>query len=129
MRREFSVWTIYHYLVCFVTLMMIVVGTVQLVNGLAELLFPARAQWLTLDQVRYRLGPETSAEMVEAQWKLEQQQWYEDMRYQQLRSIMRSLALVVVALPVYLFHWRRIRLHERSSPEGTPTPPAANRDG
>ena len=127
MRKELSAWTIYHYLVCFVTLMMVIVGTVQLVNNLVDYLLPTRVQWPSLESVQMRLGPEVDEETVRRQHEMEQSQMQRDMRERHLRSALRSLALIFVAAPVYVAHWRRINRNEKPpGHEGKAAPPGEN---
>ncbi len=112
MRRELNAWTIYHYLVCFVTLMMVIVGTVQMASNLLDYFLPARVPWPTLESVGMRLGPEADEETIRRIFEEERSQSQQDMRHRQVRSAFNSLAWIAVALPIYILHWRRITRHE-----------------
>jgi hypothetical protein len=46
---------------------------------------------------------------VEAQVEKEMERQAASDRYYRIRQLINSLAMVLVALPVYLYHWRRIQ--------------------
>jgi hypothetical protein len=117
---ETSRWSIrqlYHYLVCFATLMLLIIGAIQLLGGLVDWALPERIPARPLDlELRYaelrakesRLTEEQLKRQVEA----EQKEQEAAMRRGRIRRLVNSLALIAVPLPVYLHHWGRIRRGE-----------------
>jgi len=108
MRKELNAWTIYHYLVCFVTLMMIIAGAVQGVNNLVDYFWPPRISWPTLESVERHLGPEADEETIRQHLEQERSEAQQNHQNRSLRNFLRSVIWVGIALPVYLYHWRRI---------------------
>lgn len=102
-----TVRNVYLYAVCFATLLMMMVGLVQVADGVFGLLYPPPAD----TQVSY-LSKEPPAGVEAEKWEeqtkaeLEAQQQRE--HYYQMRRVVENAILFVVALPVYWYHWRRI---------------------
>ncbi|WP_134220239.1 hypothetical protein [Pelotomaculum sp. FP] len=53
--------------------------------------------------------PNLTQEEFEKQLQEEKQNQEAAWRYQRIRRFINSLALVVVSLPFYLYHWRKIQ--------------------
>ncbi len=117
----------YYYLVCFATLIMMIIGSVQLVQNTLDLVFPEehyRMSPMDLYQ-RYERPPgegamdepftrEELAQMAEEEAaRMERQA-----RRRALRNLLGNVALILIAAPVYAYHWRMVRADERdrSSP-------------
>lgn len=107
----------YFYLVCFATLLMVIIGTVQVVQHSLDLVLPAetyRPSVLDMEmRYRGRAGEaEPSAytrEELEAMAAEEEARMRQQQRRGNLRGLLGSLALVLIAAPVYVYHWRRVR--------------------
>lgn len=106
----------YYYLVCFATLLMIVIGSVQVVRNTMDLVLPpVHYVPSPMDMaMRYRTGPddttpEYTREELERMAEEEQQRMAAMERRNALRGLLGSLALVFIAAPVYAYHWRQIR--------------------
>lgn len=111
----------YLYLVCFATLMMVIVGTVMTVRNALDLALPTEPYRPTPVELyeRTRVHPGVHPGAVEpAPFTREELQQMADeeaerMRREQRRSDVRdllgSLALLLIAAPVYLYHWRLLR--------------------
>lgn len=110
----------YYYLVCFATLVMMIIGAVQTVRNTLDLALPAEPHRPTaLDVVeRYRQPPQSNAdtlsltrEELEQMANEEAARFRREQRRRDLRDLLGSLALVLIAAPVYVYHWRKVR-HE-----------------
>ncbi len=112
-KDRWSLRNIYLYLVCLITLVMVIVAAVNMVRSVAELLYPDPYG----DPAFTRpVGPdveELSEEEMERQRELS--------RASQTRSsvlgLVGSLAMLMVAGPIYVYHWRKIEL-EQEPPGG-----------
>ncbi|MCL5046410.1 MAG: DUF5671 domain-containing protein [Actinobacteria bacterium] len=114
MKRTWDIRTIYLYLVSFVTLIMIIVGTVMLVQNTVEWLVPPPDYYPGPLETKMRMANEKAdPALIEEQVKLEQERMRQQRRYQRARELSNSLALLLVAGPVYLYHWRKIQREDR----------------
>lgn len=110
MKREWNVRTVYLYLVCFVTLMMIAFGTVQLIRTAVAFLYPEPTYYPGPAEIKMRLRSENvPPELIEEQVRFEQERQEQQTEYQRARRLAESLALVLVGLFIYLYHWRWIQ--------------------
>ncbi len=114
--KGWNIRTTYLYLVCFVTLIMVMLGTVQIIEATIDFVYPAPVWSAGPLEIKARLeGEQRSAdpELVKEQIRLERERAELQQRHDRARRLGRSLALLVVALPVYLYHWRAIQQGER----------------
>lgn len=112
----------YYYLVCFATLLMVIIGTVQTVQNVLDLALPGEPYRPTIVDLygRYRLppdapegqAPEFTREELERMADEEAERMRQEQRRNALRNLLGSLALVLIAAPVYVYHWRRVRREE-----------------
>jgi len=122
-KRPFSIRQVYLYVVSFATLMMLIVGTVQLINGLVDLVYPDPASYPQMSEIKSRAlemqakDPGVKAEDIEKQYLAEAERQAALQRHYRIKRFVNSLALVAVSLPFYLYHWRKIRLERE---EGLP---------
>lgn len=108
----------YYYLVCFATLLMVIIGTVQLVQNVLDLALPEEPYRPTALEMEERfLRPRADTTAAPAYTREELAQMAEDEAERQLRSnrrnalrnLLGNLALVLIAAPVYVYHWRKVR--------------------
>jgi hypothetical protein len=112
----FSIRRLYYYLVCFTTLIMTIVGTVQIVDRALDVAMPG-LYGSSEFELRQRFEMPHRADMAppppnEAQIRQMVIAEQERERNRALRSMLGSIALVLIAFPVYLYHWRRVRRSE-----------------
>ncbi|SRR5690554_4266305 len=114
----------YYYLVCFATLIMIIIGIVGAVRNALDLALPEvphRPSAADMYQRYPRPAAEQGTELpftreeLEAMAEEEAETFRRQAVRRAIRSLIGSLALVLVAAPVYLYHWRRVRGDERSA--------------
>lgn len=110
-----SIRNLYYYVVCLVTLIMTIVGGVQLVQSGLDLALPPEAYRPSPVDVEARFrGPSEAPsvytrEELEAYAEEEAARAARDQRRNALRSLLGNLALVGLAAPVYVYHWRAVR--------------------
>ena len=102
----------YYYLVCFATLLMVIIGTVQVAGRILDLSIPDEPYPPVVERPR-PAPPGEDGESVEESFEetraREQAFHMRQQRRRYVRDLLGSLALVLVAVPVYLYHWRRVR--------------------
>jgi hypothetical protein len=121
---RWSVRAVYYYLVSFVMLMTVVFGSVTLVNNVIRMFEPDYARYypkvvspqneLAVREELRRSFPAASEEDI-TRWtqdrlRVQQEEQalnYRQQMYYRWSSLVQSAVLIVVALPVYLYHWRR----------------------
>lgn len=111
-----NIRTTYLYLVCFVTLVMVMLGTVQIIGATINFVYPAPVWSPGPLEIKERLEVErrnADPELVKEQIRLERERAELQQKHDGARRLGSSLALLVVALPVYLYHWRAIQQGER----------------
>lgn len=102
---------VYLYLVCFATLIMLIVGTVGLINGLVEVIYPnpylgSKITPYDIQQRNSNIPPEEINEQTEEEQRLQEA----SMKRSTVIRIVNSAALIFVSLPIYIYHWRKVRL-------------------
>ncbi|MHB1419444.1 MAG: hypothetical protein ACYCX4_07605 [Bacillota bacterium] len=108
MRIAWNIRNIYLYLVAFVTLIMIIVGTAKLIDGIVGIVYlPPNSPAPIISK------PPDSTNITDAEWEArqikDQEANIQRERYNGIRNSLTSGALILVALPVYFYHWRKIQ--------------------
>lgn len=114
MTQGWQLKSIYLYLVCFVTLMMIVFGFITFLNNTARLAFPVDyAYRQTLMDVEREyisqnrpVPPIAELEEIRTERLLRDQQ---NERTRTLRDLAGSFAVWLIPIPFYLYHWRKVK--------------------
>lgn len=113
--------TIYFYLVCFVALMTVVFSTADLINIALKTWIFTKA-----DTNDYYYGPaitcptpmdkslsETTTAQIKAdcekQQKINEEQSENNRIAQKQSNVVRDISLIVVGIPLFLYHWRIVR--------------------
>ncbi len=114
----------YYYLVCFATLLMLIIGSVQLVRNTLDLVIPEESYRMTPVDVQNRFQRpmgESADEVPYTREELEEMAEEEAARNERqarrraLRNLLGNIALILIAAPVYVYHWRKVRGLEQSS--------------
>lgn len=114
---------VYLYLVSFVALMMVVFSLADLINTALRTWVFTKADFygnyypeLACDQLSVKTSPDIkplSPEECE-QRKVQQKQMEQDNRVaQRQRDMVRDISMMVVGVPVFVFHWLTIRRKEK----------------
>lgn len=94
---------LYLYLVSFVSLMMILMGVIFTVQNITDVVFPTNY---------YEMSPvEKTGNLSIEEQKIyaENQKRYEENRnIESKKNVAKSIAVVVVALPTFVYHWRKV---------------------
>lgn len=113
MKVKWSLQQIYFYLVCFVTLIMIIVGAVNTVRAAVDTLLPHpdAGERYYMDTPKY--GGEGfydlfDSEIVEKELTRQETINRQNSVNQSIKNLLGGIFLILVAGPVYLYHWRQI---------------------
>jgi len=110
MRRDWNIRTVYLYLVSFVTLIMMIVGTVQTVDAIVTLVYPPPLYYPIPEAPKIPTPDQNvPVELLQERARIEQQRQEQQVRYERVRLLAGALALLAVALPIYLYHWRKVQ--------------------
>ena len=94
---------VYLYLVSFVSLMMILMGVIFTVQNITDVVFPNNY---------YEMPPieKTGSLSVEEQkiYTENQKRYEENRSIESKKSVAKSIAVVLVALPTFAYHWRKV---------------------
>jgi len=100
---KFSVRLLYLYLFAFVGLLIVVIGSVNLVNlGIKTFIFPEADRYVQYAQPRMEGMSEINEEEMARQQETEQKR-------QRQRELSNSLSMIIVGVPLYLYHWKTIQ--------------------
>ncbi len=100
---RWSLRNIYLYLVCLITLIMVIVGTVGTIRSVVELVYPEPTYIEPIPKEE-----DGKPAMTEAEWQRQQEIGREQSRRWAIINLVGNVALVVVAGPLYVYHWRKI---------------------
>jgi len=106
---KFNLRLLYLYLFSFVGLIIVVVGSIQLVDlGLKTFVFK--------NADRYPIYPITVAKTDPGYMSVEDQKKQQDeqVNTQRQQQLVNSISMIVVGLPLYLYHWKTIGKESRS---------------
>ncbi len=115
MAKTWSVRNIYFYLVCLVTLFLIVGGAISAVNNAIQLALPDQPN-VPLTQIYFRehrfdgeqpaFDPPSLEKLEELRAERESQFHYQGWA---MRRLLNSIALMLIATPFFLYHWKHIK--------------------
>lgn len=97
-----NIGTIYLYTVSFITILMFIGGFVATANNVARLIFPERNYNY---EDTYNSAYESKAD-VSTKLNIDSQKQMD--RTQNIRDIINSIAVIVVSLPLYAYHSKKI---------------------
>jgi len=102
---------VYFYLVSFTTLIMIIVGTSMFIRSLVDVVMPPPLYKPTIVDYKMRVSDlQKGSQLTKAEAEKMVQEEYTRQEIEQkrgrIRSLLNSISLLVVATPIYLYHWR-----------------------
>ncbi|MEW6446853.1 MAG: hypothetical protein AB1426_01980 [Bacillota bacterium] len=123
MTHGWDVRRVYLYLVCLVTLIMVIMGTVLAIRGAVNLLYPYQQIYPNTPyyEAKMRLQREQGVSEQEYRQQLkeleqqivrERRQSEINERRSRIRGLISDCALIAVALPIFAYHWRKIQRSE-----------------
>ena len=96
--------SIYLYLVSFVTLMMILGGLIFTVQNVMDVIFPTNYYYET-----YPIEKEGNLSVEEKEkYEANREREEENRRTESKKNVAKSIAVVAVALPTFLYHWKKV---------------------
>lgn len=101
---KFSLRLLYLYLFSFVGLIIVVIGSVRLVDlGIKTFIFP--------EADRYEIYPFAAKMEGEIQPTIEEQraQQEKDLKRNKQRELSGSVSMILVGVPLYAYHWRLLK--------------------
>lgn len=108
---KWSLRNIYLYLVCLITLIMVIFATVNLVRATVEIVYPDPGFPITVAPERVGTVSAVDARIQKEQQRVQQRQ----SRRQAVLSLVAGIAMLGVAGPLYIYHWRKIEAENVSS--------------
>lgn len=109
-KDRWSLRNIYLYLVCLITLIMVIFSVVNVVRATVELVYPDPGYFYEIPIEKGGTSGLTQ-EQIDRQNEMQRQQ----SQRQAILSLVGGVALLVVAGPLYVYHWRKIEV-EHSEP-------------
>jgi hypothetical protein len=104
-QERLSLRNVYLYLVCLITLVISVFAAVQLVRSTVALLYPDPGYHGYYYPREGPGGEELSEEEIERQEELAR----DSQLRQEVLSLVGSATTLLIAGPLYLYHWRRVQ--------------------
>jgi len=95
----------YLYLVCLITFVMVVFAAVSAVRNVVELAYPDRGSYA----FEPAFGPDGKELLTEAERESRQQAAVDSQQRQAVLGLVGSGALLLIAGPAYLYHWRKVQ--------------------
>jgi hypothetical protein len=119
-RDRFSLRNVYMYLVCLVTLIMVIFSAVSIVRNVTELVYPDPGAY------GFEFGPSGQG-ISEAQREKQIAAQRDSQRRNSVVGLVGGATLFLIAGPVYLYHWRKVQseLPGRVEAAGDGTQPTA----
>jgi hypothetical protein len=116
---RWSLRNIYLYLVCLITLIMVIVAAVGLVRSAVDLAYPDPTIFIEKAPLDDTGKPIYTAE----QWAAQQDSQRASTRRYAILEIVGNAAMLLIAGPLYVYHWRKIET-ERPAEAPHPLPTA-----
>ncbi len=112
--NRWDIRQVYLYLVCFATLMMLIVGSVQLINGLVQVIYPDPYMGSKVPLYYDIKQQNSSISQEEMHRQIEEDRKHQElsMRRSQVINLVNSTTLILVSLPIYIYHWRKVQRKE-----------------
>lgn len=102
---------VYLYLVSFVALMMILIGLIFTVQNITDVLFPTDYYYESYPlEKEGGLTPEEQKRADENRKRNEENQ-----RTTNKKNVGKSIAVVLVALPTFIYHWRKAEQEKKET--------------
>lgn len=108
MESKWNVRTIYLYLICLITLVMIIFATGDLVREATQVILPPP---MSPGKVRTLppMGKEGPGDFDPAAFEAQREWERQNQRYHAIRGIAGDIAMLALAVPIYLYHWRKVQ--------------------
>jgi len=101
--NRWSLRSIYLYLVCPITLIMVIVGAATAVRAVVDLVYPDPGYYMERP-----IDEDGEPIYSEEEWERQQSVQRESTLRYAILSLAGSLSYVFIAGPLYVYHWRKI---------------------
>ena len=120
-QERFSLRNVYLYLVCLITLVVSLFAAVNLVQSTVGLLYPDPGYYGLYEP----LG--NGNDLNEAEIARQEELAQDSQRRQEVLGIVSSATTLLIAVPLYVYHWRRVQseLAPRTAGDATSGVPSA----
>ena len=107
-----SLRNIYLYLVCFVSIVLIIFGLISFINSLVDIFLDTSYYPIGKTEFSspYAKDSGISNADYKAQLEKEREQQKVIEKNNKIKRCINSLSIFIVALPFYIYHWRKIEL-------------------
>jgi hypothetical protein len=117
--HKFSIRLLYLYLFAFVGLLITVIGIIRLVDlGMKVFIFQGADNYSYYSSSRPLIkdpGVDTMTPEEQAQYdEIERRRVEEDNRKNRQREVSGAISMVLVGIPLYLYHWKTIQKENNS---------------
>jgi len=114
LKIKWNLQQVYFYLVCFVTLIIVIIGAVNTTRALIEFFIPVENHYYEKPYMeRENLAELFPSEIVEQEINRQEDINQQNSRNETLKNIFRGISYLIVAVPVYLYHWKQIPYLEK----------------
>ena len=104
---KFNIRLLYLYLFSFVGLLISIIGSIQLVDlGIKSYVF-------RVSEYTYYVEPTVDGKQIVSPEEMERRN-KEEQANQRKRQISNSIAMILVGVPVYWYHWKTIKKEQKS---------------
>lgn len=104
---KFNIRLLYLYLFSFVGLLISIIGSIQIVDlGLKNYVF-------RVSEYSYYVDPVVSEKQTISPEEMEKRN-KEEQSNQRKRQLSNSIAMILVGVPVYLYHWKTIKKEQKA---------------
>lgn len=124
MSKNFNLRSVYLYLVCFVTLVIFIFGTIFTVQRVVDIAVDGGYYYTTLEdfQTRFitykpdgtRVEPQLSQEEIEARYEKYLEQEKQRARTNNTRQLASSFSAMLVGGAFWFYHWKKLSNDEKS---------------
>jgi hypothetical protein len=97
--------SVYLYLVCLITLVLVIFATVSAVRNTVQLLYPGPSPFA----FEPAFGPDGKVELSPAEEKRREDAHREAERRSAVLGLVGAGTMLAIAAPAYLYHWRRVQ--------------------
>lgn len=106
---KFNIRNFYFYLVCFMSLIIFVIGTVQGVGNLLDIVYPDPQSPWTITRYEKQIE-EGIITKEEAKEKIEKNQELElkRNRVRNIKGFIQNMTMVLISIPLFIIHWRKV---------------------
>ena len=120
---SWSLRNIYLYIVCLITLIMVIVGAAGTVRTVVEFIYPDPGGGMFFPSKVEPAKRDAEIAQFEEQQEIQRAQ----STRQSALDLAGNLALVIIAGPLYVYHWRKIEGELDAESEGIPAEGTAGR--